>query len=282
MHTLDSSQQSISKRWNLYFLLIIILTWCIVYTEGIIWSYIPSEINKCPGQAAILHWDFRTEPGEEVRMLQWFINSTILIAYSSSKLGFRVSTEYKGRVEQSGYAGIVIHELSTQDTGNYTLYAKIAWNTTPNVRSVWLNVVEPRTDNFCSCEHFKAPLQSFIQDLSSGKTVNIQVGDCSVLINSSVCCVLVPTIQYCDNNTQMFCVTIDIKFFMSTSTTRTRIVTQKTGPGLMSSQITKTKVPSSLASGLRSWLQSNWRAVVVIIIIKLAMDYDMLSHLTLM
>ncbi|KAK3605204.1 hypothetical protein CHS0354_038641 [Potamilus streckersoni] len=172
-------------------------------TEGIIWISKTRQVNMCKGKTAHMTWKYVQEPGEDIKQLQWLFNRTELIASISVRHGFNVELNYKGRVERSGDNGILLKNISTQDIGNYTLYPVRAWEESPNIQSVWLNVIDPAMRKECSCT--KLPI---LTHWRSGRTLKIMAEGCKFQINSSFCCPKGPEIQYCAKNPQKFCVSI--------------------------------------------------------------------------
>ncbi|KAL3886177.1 hypothetical protein ACJMK2_026186, partial [Sinanodonta woodiana] len=159
---------------------------------GLKWKTEPLPVNKCKGQTAKLTWEYIIEPGEEITQLQWIFNTTVLIAYSSMHQGFNVEPMYQGRVNQSGETGILLHNISSKDIGDYTLYPLIKWDENPNIQTIQLNVIEPAMQPDCSC----TSILSF-PEVRNGQNYQIVVGSCNLEINSSFCCPVGLVSQYC-------------------------------------------------------------------------------------
>ncbi|KAK3605206.1 hypothetical protein CHS0354_038643 [Potamilus streckersoni] len=196
------------KVWDStgYFLLILTLNFKMNFIKGIIWTSNPSPVIKCKGDNVHLTWKYVKEPGEDIKQLQWLFNRTELIASISVRHGFNVELNYKGRVERSsGDNGILLKNISAQDIGNYTLYPVRAWEESPNIQSVWLNVIEPTMKPECMCESL---LNS--TEWSSGKTFGTVAVGCNLKINSSFCCPKGPDIEYCVNDPEKLCVSLNL------------------------------------------------------------------------
>ncbi|KAL3886092.1 hypothetical protein ACJMK2_026115, partial [Sinanodonta woodiana] len=195
---------------------------CFILYTGLTWITDPLPVNKCKGQTANFTWKYVNEPDEEITELHWIFNTTVLIAYSSMHQGFNVMPKYQGRVNQSGETGILLHTISSKDIGYYTLYPLIKWEESPNIQTVWLNVIEAVTKPDCSC----AILSDF-PAVRNGETYKISVGSCNLEINSSFCCPVGLVIQYCENDPSKFCTNISNPNKVTKSTSQSRIVTQE-------------------------------------------------------
>ncbi|KAL3886099.1 hypothetical protein ACJMK2_026120 [Sinanodonta woodiana] len=222
------------KMWNCHFLMILTFTFDIYFTEGLKWITDPLPVNKCKGQTANFNWEYIKELDEEITELHWIFNTTVLIAYSSMHQGFNVMPKYQGRVNQSGETGILLHNISSKDIGNYTLYPLIKWEESPNIQTVWLNVIEAVTKPDCSC----AKLSDF-PEVRNGETHKITVGSCNLEINSSFCCPEGLENQYCVNDPVKLCTPIRNHTNVTESTTQSRIVTHPAGKNDLSIDLLK-------------------------------------------
>ncbi|KAL3886166.1 hypothetical protein ACJMK2_026175 [Sinanodonta woodiana] len=216
---------NITKMWNCYFLMILTFTFDVYFTEGLKWKTEPLPVNKCKGQTAHFTWEYIKEPHEEITQLQWIFNTTVLIAYSSMNQGFNVEPNYQGRVNQSGENGIWLHNISSKDIGDYTLYPLIKWDESPNIQTVQLNVIEPALEQNCSC----AKLSDFPKE-RNGESYKIAVGSCNFEISSSFCCPVGLVIQYCVDDPLKFCTSISNSYNVTKNITQSIIVTPEEDP----------------------------------------------------
>ncbi|KAK3605212.1 hypothetical protein CHS0354_038649 [Potamilus streckersoni] len=203
---------------------------CLVIA-GLKWTTIPTPINKCIGQDVTFMWSYEEEAGEEIKQLKFIVNATKEIAYKSVRNGFNVKPEYKGRVEARNETGILLKNISAKDTGNYTLYPIIAKENSPNVQSIWLNVIAITLPQWCTCERFLLSTEWI-----SGQTFSIVAADCHLEINSSFCCPKGPVIEYCVSDPQKLCVPIRNTINITESTTQSR------GPNYLNESTSQTIV----------------------------------------
>ncbi|KAL3885992.1 hypothetical protein ACJMK2_026326, partial [Sinanodonta woodiana] len=96
----------------------------------------------CQGNTQLLIWNFTEGENERVIGLQWFFNGITLVCFVSNSTGFVVADLYKGRVERNGTAGLVLKNVSLNDTGEYTLRVKFEGKE-DDVHGINLTVVEP-------------------------------------------------------------------------------------------------------------------------------------------
>ncbi|KAK3611161.1 hypothetical protein CHS0354_009625 [Potamilus streckersoni] len=109
------------------------------------WTTEALSISSCEGQDKLLMWSFSKGENDIIRQLHWYYNKTTLICYHSESTGFHVRYLYKGRVEQKGITNILLKNLSSLDTGDYTLYPKLAEEEKENVQTLSVTVYDKLT-----------------------------------------------------------------------------------------------------------------------------------------
>ncbi|KAL3886344.1 hypothetical protein ACJMK2_026343 [Sinanodonta woodiana] len=127
-------------RLKITVLIFLVAVW---FTEGLTWNTKMRSAVCCQGNNQVLLWNFTEGENERVTGLQWFFNGITLICLESNTTGFVVSNLYADRVERSGTAGILLKNVSLNDTGEYTLYVELEEETKRNVQEINLTVVEP-------------------------------------------------------------------------------------------------------------------------------------------
>ncbi|KAL3885730.1 hypothetical protein ACJMK2_025775, partial [Sinanodonta woodiana] len=111
------------------------------FGEGLKWTTETLHTSCCEGQDRILMWNCSLEKNETVLNSLWFFQST-QIAYVSGSGKFDVRDLYKGRLEQIGTMGILLKNVSSVDTGNYSLYLNVGPEPPENMQTIFLKVFE--------------------------------------------------------------------------------------------------------------------------------------------
>ncbi|KAK3611159.1 hypothetical protein CHS0354_009624 [Potamilus streckersoni] len=190
-------------------------------SEGLTWTTETLTTSSCKGQNKSLMWNYSIGENEKVIQLQWYFNNKTLICFHSESMGFYVEPLYQGRVERVGPKGIRLKEISIFDTGEYTLYPKLARKNTKDAQSIVLTVYETPTHrckpvitiiskNLLSCSTNSCGIPEW---RISEK--NDPVGNTSYLnVISSwnteqvICCVIGPNMKCHNGNQSEFCTAI--------------------------------------------------------------------------
>ncbi|KAL3885742.1 hypothetical protein ACJMK2_025785, partial [Sinanodonta woodiana] len=112
--------------------------------SGLNWTTETLHISSCEGQDRILMWNYSLEKNETVQNSMWFFQST-RIAYVSESGKFDMRDLYKSRLEQIGKMGILLKNVSSVDTGNYSLYLNLGAEPPENMQTIFLTVFESPT-----------------------------------------------------------------------------------------------------------------------------------------
>ncbi|KAL3885731.1 hypothetical protein ACJMK2_025776 [Sinanodonta woodiana] len=123
----------------------IVITW---KSLGLKWTTETLHTSCCEGQDKILMWNCSLEKNETVQDNLWLFQST-RIAYVSKSVKFDVHDLYQGRLEQIGKMGILLKNVSSVDTGNYSLYLNLGPEPPENMQTIFLTVFDCKISENC-------------------------------------------------------------------------------------------------------------------------------------